>query len=145
MKIAMASDHAGYDLKEAVKSFLLEEGYEITDFGSFSREPKDYPDVGHPATRAIVDKHCERGIFICGSGQGMQLVANRYPGIRATVCWSTEIAEMSRRHNDSNVLTMPARFIGADLAIEITKVWLKAPFDGGRHLRRIQKIDQYQP
>lgn len=140
MRLALASDHAGFEIKEAVKKYLLHAGHGVVDFGTVSTEPMDYPDTGQPATQAVVDKICDRGIMVCGTGQGMQLVANRYPGIRATLCWNPEIAELARRHNDSNVLTMPGRFLDAETAIEITKVWLETPFDGGRHRPRVRKI-----
>ena len=140
LKIALASDHAGYRIKEAVKKYLLEIGHEVIDFGAPSTEPIDYPDTAHPAVRSVVEKKCDRGIFVCGTGQGMQMVANKYPGVRAAVCWSPEIAGLARSHNDANVLTMPGRFISADDAVAITKVWLETPFEGGRHIRRVKKI-----
>jgi len=140
MKIALAADHAGYEIKEVVKKFLSDNGHEVIDYGAHSTNSVDYPDTAHPATQAVVDKKCERAVLICGTGQGMQLVANRYPGIRATLAWNVEIAEMARGHNDSNVLTMPGRYIDAQTAIEITKAWLNTPFEGGRHERRVKKI-----
>ena len=141
-KIAIAADHAGFRIKEAVKKHLVDAGYEAQDFGTHSTEPMDYPDAAHPAVRAILNGECDRGILICGTGQGMQLVANHYAGIRAALCWNTEMAELARLHNDANVLTMPGRFIDADTAIAITDMWLKAPFDGGRHARRVGKIEK---
>ena len=141
-RIAIAADHAGFRIKEAVKKHLTDAGYEVQDFGTHSEEPMDYPDAAHPAVRAILKGECDRGILICGTGQGMQLAANHYSGIRAALCWNTEMAELARRHNDANVLTMPGRFIDADSAIAITDMWLKAPFDGGRHARRVGKIER---
>ncbi|NQS96859.1 MAG: ribose 5-phosphate isomerase B [candidate division Zixibacteria bacterium] len=141
-RIAIAADHAGFRIKEAVKKHLTDAGYEAQDFGTHSVEMMDYPDAAHPAVRAILKGECDRGILICGTGLGMQLVANHYAGIRATLCWNTEMAELARRHNDANVLTMPGRFIDADSAIAITDMWLKAPFDGGRHARRVGKIER---
>jgi len=140
MTIAVASDHAGFELKQAVKAYLQEIGHQVIDFGTDSAESMDYPDTAHPATKAVVEGRCERAVLICGTGQGMQLTANRYPGIRAALAWTPEIARLARSHNDSNILTMPGRFIDPKTAIAITKVWLETPFDGGRHERRVKKI-----
>jgi ribose 5-phosphate isomerase B len=140
MKIALAADHAGLAIKEAVKRYLLSLGYKVEDFGTNTSESMDYPDVAHPAAKAVSEGRCERGIMICGTGQGMQLVANKYPNIRAALCWNTEIAELSRKHNDANVLTMPGRFLEEKTAIDITRVWLETEFEGGRHKRRVNKI-----
>ena len=141
MKIALAADHAGFAMKEAVKKHLRESGYQVCDFGADSEQSVDYPDFAHPAVKSILGGECQRGIFICGSGQGMQMVANHYSGIRAALCWTAELAELSRKHNDANVLTMPGRFIDIDTALKITDVWLDTPFEGGRHVRRVNKIE----
>jgi ribose 5-phosphate isomerase B len=142
VRIAIAADHAGFEIKEAVKRYLLEQKLEVTDFGTNSTGEMDYPDVAHPAAKAVSRKECNCGIFICGTGQGMQLVANRYKGVRAVVCWNTEIARLSRQHNDANVLTMPGRFLDRRMALSIVKVWLETPFEGGRHARRVDKIEK---
>jgi len=141
LKIALASDHAGYPLKEAVKEYLLSAGYEVEDFGGFNTEAMDYPDSAHPAAESVASGKNERGIFICGTGQGMQLTANKHRGIRAALCWMPEIARLSRLHNDTNVLTMPGRFFDGKTAVEMVKVWLDTPFEGGRHKRRVEKIE----
>jgi len=140
MKIAIASDHGGYELKEIIKKYLGENGYEIKDFGTDSAESVDYPDYAAPAARAVAAGECDRGIIICGSGQGMTMVANKIAGVRAALCNDLFSAKMSRRHNDGNVLTMGARIIGIDLAIDIVDTWLKTEFDGGRHQKRVDKI-----
>ena len=128
-KIALAADHAGYKIKEAVKEYLKKAGYEYEDFGTYSEESVDYPDFVHPATAAIVEKRADRGIFVCGSGQGTQLVANKYPGIRATLVWNREIAELARKHNDANVLSLPGRFLTPEEAVKIAEIWLETEFD----------------
>ncbi|MBL7191257.1 ribose 5-phosphate isomerase B [bacterium] len=142
MKIALAADHAGFTLKETLKKALLEKGYEVCDFGTHSNESMDYPDVIHPAAKAVSDNKYERGVFVCGSGQGTAMTANRYPGVRAALCWNTEIAGLSRKHNDANVLCLPGRFLTSQQGIDIMKVWLETEFDGGRHTQRLEKIDR---
>ncbi len=139
--IALASDHAGFPIKEAVKRYLEEEDFEYIDFGTDSSDSVDYPDFVHPAVQAVVSRKCGRAILVCGSGQGTQMTANRYSGVRATLCWKPEIASLARRHNDSNVLSLPGRFVSPEEAIEIVRVWLSADFEGGRHSRRIKKIE----
>ncbi len=140
MKIAIASDHAGYEMKEAIINAFPE--IEFEDFGTHSTQSMDYPDTGYPAARAVATKHCEKGILICGSGIGMSITANKVSGIRAALCVNTDIARLSRKHNDSNILFMAGRFTAIPYAIEITKVWLNTSFEGGRHLKRINKIHQ---
>ncbi|MBC8416589.1 MAG: ribose 5-phosphate isomerase B [Candidatus Cloacimonetes bacterium] len=142
MKIALASDHAGYELKEAIKEFLNE--HKLTDFGTHSIESMDYPDTGFKAAEAVARGECERGILICGSGLGMSIVANKVKGIRAALCNSVELARLSRKHNDANILVLQGRFISHSLAKEIIKVWFYTEFDGGRHQRRIDKISRYE-
>jgi len=139
-KIALAADHAGFPLKEAVKKYLLKKGYPLEDFGTFSTESVDYPDAAHPAAESVASGKNQYGIFICGSGQGMQLAANRHKGVRAALCWNPEIARLSRSHNDANVLTLPGRFITKTMALKIIRIWLETSFEGGRHLRRVEKI-----
>ena len=140
MKIALAADHAGFPIKEAVKKYLEDHGHDIHDFGTYSEESMDYPDTAHPAVKSVVAGENETGILVCGSGQGMQLTANRYPQIRAALCWNTEIAALARQHNDANVLAIPGRFVDDETAVSIAETWLKTGFEGGRHQRRIDKI-----
>lgn len=139
MKIAIASDHAGFGLKEKIKNFLKELGYEYEDFGTDTEESVDYPDYALKVAESVV-KECDRGILICGSGIGMSMSANKVPGIRAALCSNTEMARLSREHNDANVLTMGARMIDEARAKEIVNVWLKTEFLGERHLRRVNKM-----
>lgn len=143
MKLAIASDHAGYQLKEALKQAFPQ--HEIQDFGTFSESSMDYPDSGYPAARAVADGTCEMGILICGSGIGMSITANKVPGIRAALCGITDVARLSRMHNNANVLVLAGRFTATAYAIEIVKAWLETPFDGGRHENRINKIHQGEP
>ena len=142
MKITLASDHAGYKLKEAIKEFLKE--HEFIDFGTGSTESIDYPDTGFKAAEAVARGECERGILICGSGLGMSIVANKVKGIRAALCNSEELARLSREHNDANILVLQGRFISPELAKKIVQTWLSTKFDGGRHQRRIDKISKYE-
>lgn len=140
MKIAIASDHAGFELKEKIKNFLKELGHEYEDFGTDSEESVDYPDYALKVAECVARKECDRGILICGSGIGMSMSANKVPGIRAALCCNTEMAKLSREHNDANVLTMGARLIDEDTAKEIVRVWLETEFLGERHLRRVNKM-----
>ncbi|MBP7333977.1 MAG: ribose 5-phosphate isomerase B [Candidatus Cloacimonas sp.] len=140
MKIAIAADHAGYEMKEAIKSAFPE--LEFADFGTNSNESMDYPDTGYPAARAVAEGKCDKGILICGSGIGMSITANKVSGIRAALCGNTDIARLSRKHNDANILVLAGRFTAIPYAIEITKTWLNTPFEGGRHINRINKIHQ---
>ena len=141
MIIGIGSAHGGYELKEFIKIFLIDSGYKVKDYGCNSPESVDYPDIAKPLCKDLISKKIERGILICGTGIGMSITANRYKGIRATLCNDLFSAKMSRRHNDSNLLCMGGRIIGKDLAKEIVNIWLNEPFDGDRHLRRINKID----
>jgi len=128
-------------MKEMLASQLERMGYEVQDLGATSAEPSDYPDFAHPLAREISNGEAKRGILLCGSGVGADIVANRYPHVRAALAWMPEIAELSRRHNDSNVLVIPARFVSDEVAVEMMKVWLETEFEGGRHARRVEKID----
>jgi len=139
--ILIASDHAGFDLKERLEAWLREMGYSVKDLGTDSEDSTDYADYAHPLAQQVSDGVADRGVLLCGTGLGMSYVANRYPHVRAAVAWSPEIAELARRHNDANVLALPARFLSEDEAKQILKTWLDTPFDGGRHERRIEKID----
>jgi ribose 5-phosphate isomerase B len=140
MKIAIACDHAGYEMKMAMIGDLRRKGYDVTDLGSHSPEPSDYPEFGHDIARYIAGKNAEFGITLCGSGNGINMTANKHPLIRSALCWSEEIAELARKHNDANICALPARFITIDQAIRIVDRFLKASFEGGRHQRRIDKI-----
>ena len=141
MKIALGADHAGFELKECVKALLEESKHEVLDLGTCSTEAVDYPDFAEAVGMAVRDQKAERGILLCGSGVGMDIVANRYPGVRAALAWEPEIGELSRKHNDSNVLVLPARFMTDDQGVETMKAWLNAKFEGGRHERRVKKIE----
>lgn len=140
MKIALASDHAGYELKEYLKNILAEKGYVTVDFGTNSDASCDYPDYAHPAALAVERKECELGVAMCGTGNGIAMTLNKHRGIRAALCWLPEIAELARQHNDANFLVLPARFISRDEAAKILDAYLNTNFDGGRHQRRIDKI-----
>ena len=141
-KIALASDHGGFDLKESVIAHLLNTGWEVDDLGPHSGDSVDYPDYGIKLAEAVAEKKVDRGIVICGTGIGMSIVVNRYPGIRGTLCSYVFTAKLCREHNDSNILIMGGRVIGKGLAAEIVNTWLNTPFEGGRHQRRLDKINQ---
>lgn len=139
--IPIAADHAGFEMKEKLVAELKKLGYEPQDLGTSSAEASDYPDFAHPLAREVSEGVARRGILLCGSGIGMDIVANRYPHVRAALAWKPEIAELSRKHNDSNVLVLPSRFISDAEGVEIMKRWLATDFEGGRHERRVEKID----
>jgi ribose 5-phosphate isomerase B len=141
--IPIASDHAGVEMKNRLVSELKKLGYNPDDLGSNDpNTPDDYPDFGHPVAKEVSTGEAKRGILLCGSGVGMDIVANRYPGVRAALAWEPEIGELSRRHNDSNILVLPARFMTDDQGIATMKAWLDTKFEGGRHERRVKKIDE---
>ncbi|TLD42270.1 MAG: Ribose 5-phosphate isomerase B [Candidatus Jettenia ecosi] len=141
MKIALASDHRGFDFKKRVTSLLTQMGHAVVDFGTTTdAESVDYPDFGIKAARAVGSGKCNRGILICGTGIGMSLVANKVKGVRAALCHNLYTVEMSRRHNDSNVLCIGADIVDEELLEQKVKLWLETPFDGGRHTRRVEKI-----
>jgi len=141
MKVVIASDHAGYFLKEKVKDFLKREGHEVIDVGCHSAVSVDYPEYGFKAIEKLLNGEAERGILICGTGIGMSIIANRVSGIRAALCLDPFLAKMARLHNDANVLVMGGRIIADGLAEEIVKVFLSTPFEGGRHQRRLEMIE----
>ena len=143
-KIAIASDHGGFDLKENIIAYLIKKGLEVDNFGAHSADSVDYPDYGTKLAQAIIDKKFVRGILICGTGVGMSIVVNRFPGIRGTLCSDVYTAKMCREHNDSNILIMGGRVIDVSLAIEILETWLNTEFEGGRHQRRLDKINQIE-
>ncbi len=138
-KIAIACDHAGFEYKEFIKN-QLKDHYEIQDFGTYSTDSVDYPDFVHPAATSIENGENEIGILICGSGQGVQLTANKHQKIRCALCWMPELAELARQHNNCNMVALPARFIAKELALEIVKKFLETAFEGGRHEKRVEKI-----
>jgi ribose 5-phosphate isomerase B len=139
-KLVIAADHAGFELKEQLKAFLVSKNFLIEDLGTFSEESMDYPDVAHPLADAVERKHAELGILICGSANGVAMAANKHRGIRAAICWNSELAALARQHNDANVLCLPARFISSADATQIVETFLKSNFEGGRHQRRVDKV-----
>ena len=141
MKIALGSDHAGFEYKEAIKSMLVELGHQVEDFGTDSTESVDYPLFIEPAAEAVADGRCERGIVLGGSGNGEAMCANKVKGIRCALCWNAETARLARRHNDANMVSIGQRMISQETALEIVKEWLQTPFEGGRHARRIAMLD----
>ena len=141
MKIVVGSDHAAYELKEAIKEKLINEGHEVIDVGCDSPESVDYPKYGHAVGRTVASGEAERGIAVCGSGIGISIACNKVPGIRAALCTSVEMAEMCRRHNNANVVCMGARMISQELAFDIIDKWMNTDFEGGKHLRRINEIE----
>jgi ribose 5-phosphate isomerase B len=141
MRIAIASDHAGFEYKERIRLLLRELGHEVRDFGTDSAEPVDYPVFIRPAAEAVARGDVDRGIVLGGSGNGEAIVANKVRGIRCALCWNLESARLSRQHNDANVLSLGQRLISLDTALEIARVWLETGFDGGRHARRVAMID----
>ena len=143
MTIALGSDHAGFSYKELVKAHLNELGHTVIDKGTFSTDPVDYPDFIRPAAQAVLDGEAERAIVFGGSGNGEAMTANRLKGIRCGLCWSEETARLTRQHNDANVLSMGARMISEDLARRIVDIFLTTPFEGGRHVARIAKLDEF--
>jgi ribose 5-phosphate isomerase B len=142
MKIVIASDHAGFSYKEQIKTVLIEQGHEVRDFGTHSGESVDYPDFIRPAAEAVAGGEFERGIVLGGTGNGEAMVANKVTGIRCAVCWDLRSARLSREHNDANMLSIGERMMSIHAALEIVDLWLKTPFSGERHKRRIDKIEK---
>ncbi len=140
MKIALGSDHAGFELKEDLRVCLAAEKIEFLDLGTYSEDPVDYPDIGALVAQTVSRGEVSRGVLVCGSGIGMSIVANRFPGVRAALCQDLFTARVCREHNDANVLVLGGRVIGKGLAREILKAWLQTPFEGGRHEKRLEKI-----
>jgi ribose 5-phosphate isomerase B len=139
-KIAFASDHAGFDIKMFLIEMLITKGFEIKDFGTFTKESVDYPDYAHPLADAVEKKEYDYGVSLCGSGNGINMTVNKHQGIRSALCWNTEIAELARFHNDANICAIPARFVSKEIAFEILTTFLNTEFEGGRHINRIEKI-----
>lgn len=143
MKIAIGSDHAGFYLKAFVKDYLEDNGHEVVDFGAENgTESVDYPDFAQQVAQNVANGEFDRGILMCGSGIGMSIAANRFDGIRATLCEDEERTELARRHNNSNILVLPGRYLGTVKAAKMVDIWLETDFDGGRHSRRVEKIDK---
>jgi ribose 5-phosphate isomerase B len=140
MNIAIACDHAGYELKVKLIDYLQDKGNQVNDLGSFTNQAVDYPEYGHKLAQHLAGKKSEFGISLCGSGNGINMTANKHPLIRSALCWNEEIAELARRHNNANICALPARFISFEQAVRIVDTFLNAPFDGGRHQRRIDLI-----
>ena len=141
MRIAIGSDHAGFQDKERIRAFLESLGHTVTDFGTHSEEPVDYPLFIRPVAEAVAGGECERGVVLGGSGNGEAMVANRIKGIRCALCWNAESARLGRQHNNANVLSLGQRMMSLETALELVRIWLDTPFDGGRHQRRIDQID----
>jgi ribose 5-phosphate isomerase B len=145
MRIAMASDHAGFRYKEEIARWLVAEGHEVRDFGTDSTASCDYPELIMPAARAVAGGECDRGIVLGGSGNGEAMAANRIRGVRCALCWDATTARLARQHNDANVLSLGERLLTLEQALEIVAVWLRTDFEGGRHLRRIGMLDSLMP
>jgi ribose 5-phosphate isomerase B len=139
-KIAIVSDHAGFFLKEKLLNYLIREKYDVKDFGCFTGDTVDYPDFGHPLANSVSAGEYELGISICGTGNGINMVVNKHPGIRSALCWNEEISRLARAHNDANICAIPGRFVSESEAYLIVKTFLNTSFEGGRHQRRIEKI-----
>jgi ribose 5-phosphate isomerase B len=144
MKIAIGSDHAGFLYKEKIRAFLEELGHRVTDFGTHSEDAVDYPVFIAPVASAVARQEFERGVILGGSGNGEAIVANRFKGIRAAVCWNAESARLSRQHNNANIISLGQRMMTEEVALEVVRIWLETPFEGGRHQRRIELIDSPQ-
>jgi ribose 5-phosphate isomerase B len=138
--IPIGCDHAGYELKQVVMDHLSQKGYEIKDFGCYSLESIDYPDFAHPVANMVEENSGMKGILLCGSGNGINMTANKHQGVRSALCWKSEIAALARQHNDANILTLPARFLTEAEALEIVDIFFSTEFEGGRHANRVAKI-----
>jgi len=144
-KIPIGADHAGFAMKERLVAELKKLGYDPIDLGTNSPDSTDYPDYAHPVAHQVETGEAKRGILLCGTGLGMSYAANRHHGVRAAVAWTPEVAKLAREHNDANVLVLPARFVSDDDSVAIRKTWLDTPFEGGRHQRRVAKIETDTP
>ena len=140
MTIAIGSDHAGFEYKEALKKWLEANGYSLKDFGTHSAEAADYADFAHPVAEAVESKTCDFGVLVCGSANGVAITANKHQGIRAAICWSVNVSKLARLHNNANILCIPARFVSLDLAFEMIDKFIATEFEGGRHANRVEKI-----
>lgn len=139
-KLAIGADHAGFEMKEALKKWLQQNGFELKDYGTHTTESADYPDFAHPVSLAVENKQFDLGLLVCGSANGVAITANKHQGIRAAICWTEELASLARQHNNANVLCLPARFISQEMAEKILDRFLNTAFEGGRHERRVNKI-----
>jgi ribose 5-phosphate isomerase B len=139
--IYIGCDHAGYPYKQAVIGLLEERGYQVEDQGTNAEDSVDYPDYVHPVAQAVQNGTAKLGIIMCGSGNGVAMTANKYKGVRAAICWENELAELARLHNDANIISIPVRFVSKDLALKMVETFLDTDFEGGRHQRRVSKID----
>lgn len=142
--IAIGSDHGGYALKEEIKKYLDEKGIEYKDFGTYSEERAEYPIYGEKVAKAVQSKECEKGILVCGTGFGMSIVANKFKGIRCASCWNEEVAKLLKAHNNANVIALPGRFINISQAVVILRAWLATEFEEGRHIGRLQMIEDIE-
>ena len=142
MKIAIGNDHAGVEVKRKIESYLSQKGHEVINKGYDGKEKVDYPDFIHPVSLEVKEKKAQIGVIICGSGNGAAMTANKHKGIRAAICWSEEIAELARKHNNANIISIPSRFLSEEEIINITETFITTNFEGGRHKRRIEKIDE---
>ncbi len=140
MKIAIGADHAGVEYKEKIVRYLTGKGIEIQDFGTFSTDSVDFPDFAHPTAEAVETGKADFGILLCGSGQGVNMTANKHQGVRSALCWNTDIARLTRQHNNANIIALPARFVAYEYAVEMIETFLNTEFEGGRHERRVEKI-----
>lgn len=140
MLIHIGCDHAGFIMKESLKALLESSGYEVQDHGTFNSDSTDYPDYAHAVARAVEADKESRGVLLCGSANGVAITANKHAGIRAALCWTSEIAALARQHNDANILCVPARYVSGEVAREMTEVFLNTSFEGGRHQKRVDKI-----
>lgn len=140
MKIAIGADHAGFIYKSKIIEHLKGKNIDVQDFGTFSTESVDFPDFAHPTASAVENGEADFGILICGSGQGVNITANKHQGVRSALCWNTDIARLTRQHNNSNIIALPARFVALEYALEMIDVFLSTEFEGGRHERRVEKI-----
>lgn len=140
MKISIGGDHAGFTYKQEVIDFLKKNNHEVKDFGPYSTDSVDYPDFAHPVSSSIESKEAELGILICGSGNGVAITANKHQGVRAALCWNTELAKLARQHNNANIICLPARFVSVEDTIQMVKEFVETPFEGGRHENRVRKI-----
>ena len=140
--ILIASDHAGFERKEQVEKILRDRGFDVEDLGPANADSTDYADYAHPLAKRVASGDAKQGVLLCGTGLGMSYVANRYPHVRAAVAWTPEVAALARQHNDANILVLPARFVTEEQGRAILKTWLDTPFEGGRHERRVEKIER---
>jgi len=141
LPIAVGSDHAGFEYKEAIKKMLLADGWQVEDKGTYSAESTDYPDYAHPVAEMVASGKATTGVLVCGSGEGVCMTANKHQGIRAALCWNEEVASLARQHNNANIICLGARFVSIELAEKMVNIFLTTAFEGGRHERRVEKID----